>query len=115
MSIKPNLNKSETQTRVESLLASDPDVVPPSVAADAVAEFNKRRDDERRATMVNQLGAVANRTNRAVENLRAVRKQERAAKAFLDALTAAEEKFRVDGNWSEYIKAQGAAERELTK
>lgn len=115
MSLKPNLNKSETQTRVDSLLASDPDVVPPSVAADAVAEFNKRRDDERRTTMVNRLNAVASRTNNAVDNLRAVRKQERAAKAFLDAVTAAEESFRVTGNWAEYNRAYSAAEKELVK
>ena len=103
----------EIQARIDSQLAADPNAVSPEVAAAALAEFKKKQEDGQRATMVSRLSSVASYTNEAVENLREARKAEKKAKAYLDALTAAETAFKANGNWEAYLKARADADNRL--
>lgn len=103
----------EIQSRIDGLLASDPNTVSPEIAAAALADYKKRQDDDQRQTMVRRLGLVSNHTNSAVESLREARKAEKKAKAYLDSLALAETAFKTNGNWDAYSKAQADAENKL--
>jgi hypothetical protein len=98
--------KPETQSRIDGLLATDPNTVSPEVAKAALAEFNKRREDEQREQMVRRLNSVTNYTTEAVEQLRAARKLERKAKALVDTMGEAEDAFKASGDWAAYQKVR---------
>ena len=99
----------EIQSRIDSQLAADPNAVPPEVAKAALAEFQKRREDEQRETMVRRLTTVTNATTEAVEVLRDARKVEKQAKTLVSDLAAAETAFKDNGDWSAYTKAKDEA------
>lgn len=99
----------EIQARIDTQLAADPNTVSPEVAKAALAEFQKRREDEQRETMVRRLNTVTNATTEAVEVLREARKAEKNAKTLLDSVAAAETAFKANGDWSAYTKAKDEA------
>lgn len=98
------------QERITAQLESNSSVVPPEVAAAALAEYNKLLENEQRTTMIRRLGSVKQHTSDAVNILRDVRKKEKLAKALVDTLASAEEKYQQDGNWDAYSKARTEAQ-----
>ena len=98
--------KPETQSRIDGLLATDPNTVSPEIAKSALAEFNKRREDEQREQMVRRLNTVTTNTTEAVEQLRDARKLERKAKALVDTMGDAEDTFKANGDWAAYQKVR---------
>lgn len=99
----------EIQARIDGQLVADPNSVSTDVAKAALAEFQKRREDEQRETMVRRLNTVTNATTEAVEVLREARKAEKNAKTLLDSVAAAETAFKANGDWSAYTKAKDEA------
>lgn len=101
--------KPETQARITTLLDSDPNSVSPSVCAAALAEYQKKQENEQKDVMVRRLGTIAAYTNEAVAALREARKAEKKAKNLVDAFAEAEDAFKANGDWSAYLKAKDDA------
>ncbi len=95
--------------RINAQLSSDSNTVSPEVAAAALAEYTKMREDLQRAEMVRRLHNTTTNTTEAVEILRDARKNEKSAKTLLDAIAAAEAQYQKEGNWDAYSKSKTEA------
>jgi hypothetical protein len=92
--------------RIKLQLDSDSEKVSPEVASAALAEYQRKQAEFQKNLMIERLEETAGYTTNAVFALREVRRQEKAAKSFLDAIAKAEENFQKDGDWPTYVKAR---------
>ena len=101
--------------QIEKLLANDSDNTPAPVVKAALEEVQKRQKEAAVKETIVRLEQASSNTLDAVTRLRNIRKQEKKSKAYLTAVSDAENVYISNGDWAAYNEALEVARQEFCK
>lgn len=99
-----NQTKSANVDAIEALLAKKESISNAALQS-ALTKLEERKQKEQEDKLILYLSTVQRNTDAAVNRLRAIRAEEKKAKAYLTALVEAQNAFYTDGNVEAYDKA----------
>jgi hypothetical protein len=80
-----------------------------SVIKSALKKAEEQREKEQEEMILARIGQIQTNTENAVATLRSARKKEKAAKAYLQAMADAEQKFYTDADYNAYRVTENKA------
>lgn len=98
------------EAQINRLVAQNPNQIAAPALRAAVVELQARQQKEQTERAIEQLAHAENILDAAVNDLRAFRKAEAKAKAYLVAVNAAKEAFHANGDYAAFEKAVYAAQ-----